>query len=311
MRNSKMLRLKLALGAVFTLAATFAANDARSDSPRPVTPAGTGFQAVYGVLPPDQVEFLSTPTAIKSAVATGAAPLVWEVLEHGEKIECLDCISAVAPLIYDSNAVTREIATWWLRRRILGVFGPGEVYQQTIQALATDPSATRRAYAAYALGEFFATPGIAACATALQSDGDPGVRAAAASALGRLNSDGQGALGTALSDADPGVKLAALRAATHVNSFSGLANVAALTVDGSADVRRRAIETLDTLDAKDTVTAVAAAAQNDADAGVRAEACHALGTFGDSSVLSVLQTLASSDPSTFVRDQAEIAMQRL
>ena len=37
----------------------------------------------------------------------------------------------------------------------------------------------------------------------------------------------------------------------------------------------------------------------------------ALGTFGDPSVLPVLQTLASSDPDTFVRDQAQIAMQRL
>ena len=311
MRKSNLLRIKLALGAVFTLAATFAAHDARSDTPRPVTPAGSGFAGVYGVLPPDQVEFLSTPTAIKSAVATGAPPLVWEVLEHGEKIECLDCIPAVAPLLYDSNSVTREIAAWWLRRRILGVFGPGEVYQQTVQTLQTDASPTRRAYAAYALGEFFATPGIAACATALGTDTDAGVRAAAASALGRLNSDGGGALGTALGDSDPGVKLAALRSATHINSFSGLAGVAALTVDGSADVRRRAIETLDTLDAKDAVTAVAAAAQNDTDAGVRAEACHALGTFGDSSVLPVLQKLASSDPDTFVQDQAQIAMQRL
>ena len=311
MRKGKLLRLKLALGAIFTLGATFAAQDARSDAPRPVTPAGSGFQGVYGVLPPDQVEFLSTPTAIKSAVATGASPLVWEVLEHGEKIECLDCIPAVAPLLYDSNAKTREIAAWWLRRRILGVFGPGEVYQQTVQTLQTDTSPTRRAYAAYALGEFFATPGIAACATALGTDTDAGVRAAAASALGRLNSDGQGALGTALGDSDPGVKLAALRSATQINSFSGLANVAALTVDPSAAVRRRAIETLDTLVAKDAVTAVAAAAQNDTDAGVRAEACHALGTFGDSSVLSVLQKLASSDPDTFVQDQAQIAMQRL
>jgi hypothetical protein len=311
MRKVKMLGLKLTLGAVFALAATFAARDARSDSPRPVTPAGPGFQGVYGVVPADQAEFLSTPTAIKSAVATGAPPLVWEVLEHGEKIECLDCIPAVGKLLYDSNATTREIAAWWLRRRILGVFGPGEVYQQTIQTLQTDSSPTRRAYAAYALGEFFATPGIAACATALTTDTDAGVRAAAASALGRLNSDGQGALGTALTDADPRVKLAALRSATRINSFSGIANVAALTVDPSADVRRRAIETLDTMVAKDTVAAVAAAAQTDTNADVRAEACHALGTFGDSSVLSVLQTLASSDPSTFVRDQAQIAMQRL
>ncbi len=43
------------------------------------------------------------------------------------------------------TAQTREIAAWWLRRRIFGVFGPGQVYQQTINTLATD--ATRSAVA--------------------------------------------------------------------------------------------------------------------------------------------------------------------
>jgi len=210
------------------------------------------------------------------------------------------------------SARVREIAAWWLRRRVLGVFGPGQVYQQTIQTLQSDPDPLRRSYAATALGEFFAPPGVAACAAAL-SDSSAIVRAAAASALGRLNSDGNGALSTALSDSDSGVKLAALSAAERINSFVAIANVAALTTDPSADVRRRAIEVLDTLDAADTVVAVTAAAQNDSDATVRAEACHALGTFGDQapSVLSVLQQLETQDPDTFVRDEAQIALLRL
>ena len=40
---------------------------------------------------------------------------MWETLEHGEKVECLDCIPLVAPLLYDSNAKTREIAAWSAR----------------------------------------------------------------------------------------------------------------------------------------------------------------------------------------------------
>jgi HEAT repeat protein len=249
---------------------------------------------------------------------------VWETLEHGEKIECLDCIPVVAPLLYDANPKTREIAAWWLRRRIFGVFGQGEVYQQTVQALQSDPDPVRRSYAAYALGEFFAAPGIDACAAALANhtdpttgqqtttmDGDARVRAAAASALGRLNDDGGGALGKALGDSDAGVRLAALGSATRINSFSGLSGVAGLTSDPNVDVRRRSIEVLDALGAKDTVAAVAAAAQNDADAGVRAEACHALGTFGDASARAVVQNLAQNDPDGFVRDQAQIALRRL
>jgi HEAT repeat protein len=312
MRSNKTLRFAISSLALF---ATMASVEARSDAspPREVTPnsSGHGFASVYGDVPADQAEFLSSPDAIKSAAASGAPTLVWEALEHGERVECLDCIPIVAPLLYDSNAKNREIAAWWLRRRIFGVFGPGEVYEQTVNTLHGDADPVRRSYAAYALGEFFLLPGIDACATALATDADPRVRVAAASALGRLNDDGAGALGHALSDGDPGVRLAALGAAVRINSFSGLASVAGLTTDASVEVRRRAVEALDALVAKDAIAPVAAAAQNDSDARVRAAACHALGTFGDPSALQVLTALAKSDPDTFVRDQAEIALQRI
>jgi HEAT repeat protein len=304
--------LKLAMGCFLSVAASFAAADAHSQAtPRQATPNGPGLAGVYGSLSPDQAEFLSSPDAIKSAAASGAPTLVWETLEHGEKIECLDCIALVSPLLYDANAKTREIAAWWLRRRIFGVFGEGEVYQQTIQTLQTNADPVTRSYAAYALGEFFASPGIDACASALVTDGDARVRSAAASALGRLNDDGAGALGKALSDSDPTVRLAALASAGRINAFSSASALAALTSDTSADVRRRAIEVLDALDVADAVAPVTAAAQNDADPRVRAVACHALGTFGNSSVLPVLAKLSQSDTDAFVRDQATIAMLRL
>jgi HEAT repeat protein len=276
-----------------------------------VTPAGTGMAGVYGVLSADQQEFLSSPDAIKSAAASGAPTLVWETLEHGEKVECLDCIAVVAPLLYDANAKNREIAAWWLRRRMFGVFGPGEVYQQTVQALQSDPDPVRRSYAAYALGEFFAAPGIDACAVAVTADTDARVRAAAASALGRLNDDGAGALGKALSDSDAGVKLAALGAAVRINAFSSTASLAALTTDPDAGVRRRALEALDALHVTDAIAPVTAAAQNDTDAGVRAVACHALGNFANTAAVPALQALSQNDPNTFVRDQASIALKRL
>jgi HEAT repeat protein len=278
-----------------------------------VTPTGAGFAGVYGQIPADQVETLSPADLIKSAASSGAPTFIWETLEHGEKVECLDCIPFVAPLLYDANAKNREIAAWWLRRRIFGVFGPGEVYESVIGTLATDADPVRRSYAAYALGEFFAAPGIYACAQALTTDQDARVRTASASALGRLNNDGGGALTTALTDTDATVKLAALGAAGRINSFSGVGSLAALTTDSSPVVRRRAIEVLDGLSAqgRDSIAAVAAAAQNDTDAGVRAIACHALGSFGNATVLPLLQNLAKNDPNQFVRDQAQIATQRL
>ena len=140
------------LGTFVACAAIINAGDAKSDTP--ATSAGGGVAAVYGTnIPADQVEFLSSGDRIISSTSSGSPSLIWETLEHGEKVECISCISAVAPLIYDNDVHTREIAAWWLRRRMFGVFGPGEVYQRTLGTLATDPNPTRRADAAYAIGE--------------------------------------------------------------------------------------------------------------------------------------------------------------
>jgi hypothetical protein len=302
--------LKLAT-VTFLAAATALATTDASAGPRPVTPSGPGFQGVYGFTPPDQAEFLSSPDAIKSAVLSSAPTKIWETLEHGEYIECLDCIPLVAPLLYDANAKNREIAAWWLRRRIFGVFGSGEVYEQTLNTLAGDNDPLRRMYAANAVGEFLTGAGVPSVAQALLHDGDPRVRAASASALGRLNDDGAGALGMALADSDPSVKLASLGAAGRINSFSSIAQVAALTTDPTAEVRRRAVEVLDGLNATDTIAPVAAAAQKDTDARVRAAACHALGVFGNNSVLQILTNLSQNDPDQFVRDEASIALKRI
>jgi len=320
MRTRTSSMLKLAAGGLFVVAASLAGRDALSDSPaaapREVTPTGPGFAGVYGTLPADQAESISSPDTIKSAALSAAPTRVWEALEHGEKVECLDCIATVSLLLYDNNAKTREIAAWWLRRRVFGVFGAGEVYSQTVGTLQSDANPVRRADAAYALGEFFATPGIAACAQALKTDADAGVRAAAASALGRLNDDGAGALAQGLADASPTVALAALASVSRINSFSGMSSIAALTGNSNASVRQRAVEVLDALDVSESVDVVAAAAKNDTEATVRAAACHALGTFGattsgDASAMAILQNLAKNDGDTFVRDQAQIALQRL
>src|SRR5579859_5097318 len=161
------------LAAAIAVAGVLVAFDS-GGAPREVTPNSSahGFASVYGEVPADQAEFISSPDSIKRAAASGAPTLVWEALEHGERVECLDCIPTVARLLYDSNAKNREIAAWWLRRRIFGVFGPGEVYEQTLTTLTSDADPVRRADAAYALGEFFLAPGIDACARALAADGD-------------------------------------------------------------------------------------------------------------------------------------------
>jgi HEAT repeat protein len=296
------------LAAGLACATMMSGTDAKSDG----EVNGGGTAAIYKNIPPDQIEFLSTDERIISVASSGAPSAIWEALEHGERVECLACIPAVAPLLYDGvYPQNREIAAWWLRRRVFGVFGPGEVYENTLGTLKNDPNPTRRAYAASALGEFLLAPGIAACAEALSKDSDADVRVAAAGALGRLNDEGGGALARALGDGEPKVRLAALKSVGHVNGFSDVASVARLTGDGDASVRRRAVEVLDGLYAKDSVAAVLALAKSDPDADVRIAACHALMTFGDGSARATLESIAKDDKNGLVRDMAAIALRRV
>lgn len=298
------------LGAIaLALASLVSGGSATADDA--VAEASDGTSVVYGNIPPDQIERLSTSDSIKSAAASGSMMAIWETLEHGERVDCLDCLPAVEPLLYDNNPRTREIAAWWLRRRVFGVFGPGQVYERTLQRLANDADPVSRAYAANALGEFLAFPGVAAVSTAIERDGDPNVRAAAAAALGRLNDEGtDNALGKALGDVDARVKLAALKAAARINTFKNADAVTRLAGDPDATVRRNAAELLGTLRRAEGVDSLLALAK-DADPNVRNSACHALGALRDARARNVLEDVANNDPDRLVRDQARIALRRL
>ena len=284
---------------------------AEADAPKPPT-RGTG--TVYRGIRDDQIEQLTSPDRIKSVTTKATSPsAIWQALEHGEKVECLDCIPAVEKLLYDGNAKNREIAAWWLRRRIFGVFGQGEVYSRTVQALQSNPDATTRARAAEALGEFMDGAGVAHVAKSLVSDSEPVVRAAAARALHRLNNPGpNGELAKALGDSDETVRLNALTSAMRVHGFSDVASVARLAYDDSPVVRRHAAGALGKMRARDSVTALIGltSAAQEGDARTRASAAHALGLIGDPSARDALMA-AMSDPDSFVRDAARIALRRL
>jgi HEAT repeat protein len=277
----------------------------------------SGRSGVYANLSDGSLEAVSTPDAILSLVRapSSAAPTaIWTMLEHGERVECLGCIPYVGRMLYDSNPKTREISAWWLRRRIFGVFGPGQVYQQTINAV-TDQSQSEqaRAYAANALGEFLEGAGIVPVAQALTTDGSAMVRLAAANALIRLNTQGPNQeLASALTDTDEQVRLAALNGATHINVFSSVDKVMALISDPSAVVRRRAAETLGTMKVADAVVGLIAITSpaNESDPGVRAAAVWALGQIADMQAReAVLAAVNDVDPG--VRDAANIALFRL
>ena len=276
-----------------------------------------GRSSVYGNLSNGSLEAVSTPDAMLKLIKApdGAAPTaIWTMLEHGERVECMACIPYVSKMLYNSNPKTREISAWWLRRRIFGVFGKGEAYEQTVNAVGDmSKSELTRAYAANALGEFLEGAGIEPVAGALLKDSSAKVRLAAANALIRLNNQGPSSeLSSALSDKDEEVRLAALNGVTHINVFSNVDRVVAMISDSSAVVRRRAAQTLGTLKSADAVVGLIAltSPNNELDPGVRAAAVWALGQIADGQASEAVM-LAVDDSDSGVRDAARIALLRL
>ena len=307
---TNFLRSFLVSAAALGLAAV--SSQARADN-EPSTHAGRA--AVYQNLQNSSLEAVSSPEVIRSLFDSKGHPnyaptRVWQVLEHGEKVECLSCIPLVAGLLYDSHPKTREIAAWWLRRRIFGVFGEGQVYTQVIATLQdSTQSESRRARAANALGEFLTLSGAQYLAAAIRNDGSALVRQSAVQALERMNTEGpSGELAYAMSDGDSTVRLAAVHASTRVNVFTNVSAIAGLVGDESADVRQAAAAALGTMRVRDAVDGLIllASEENEADASVRKAAVWSLGQIRDSSGLEAVQA-ARSDSNAFVRDAARIA----
>jgi HEAT repeat protein len=313
----KVLRRFFVSAVALGLAAVSSSSSADPDTAR------VGRAAAYKHLHAESLEQVSSPEVIRSmfkrntdgSVGLAAAPTrVWQVLEHGEKVECLSCIPLVSTLLYTSHDKTREIAAWWLRRRIFGVFGPGEIYSQVVATLG-DPtqSENRRAYAANALGEFLTHSGAKHLASAIRNDASPVVREASVRALQRMNSLGpNNELSYAMSDSDASVRLAAVRASTRINAFRDLASVVALVGDGSVDVRRAAALAIGTMRAGDAVDGLIelTSPSEERDASVRKASVWALGQIADPSARSAVES-ALGDPDGFVRDAARVALDRL
>jgi len=278
--------------------------------------AHSGRALAYRDLDTASLETVTTPDRLKRVAQGGFAPTeIWRALEHGEKVECLDCIPYVSQLVYSDDQKTREISAWWLRRRIFGVFGPGQIYSQVVATL-NDPAQPekRRAYAAEALGEFLTSAGTPHVARAVIDDTSALVRAGAVRALQRLNSAGpNGELAVALSDPDEQVRLAAIHASTRINVFRDVDQVALRIDDESSAVRTRAIEALGALRARDAVVGLIAklSPSNESSASVRAAAAAALGEIGDAAARGAVLTASESDTDRFVRDAARVASLRL
>jgi hypothetical protein len=296
----------LGAGAALLVSALGAADTPADDS------RVAGRASVYRQLSPESLEHVTTPERIKALGSGNVAPTeIWRALEHGEKVECLSCIPYVEKLLWNENAKTREISAWWLRRRIFGVFGPGEAYSRVVGKLQQG-SETERTYAVEALGEFLSASGTRHVANAAITDSSAKVRKSAVHALTRLNSQGpNGELAAAIDDQDEDVRMAALHGSIRVNVFTHVDKVVAHISDPSARVRKRAAENLGVMRATDAVVGLVAltAPADEQDPAVRAAAVAALGQIGDAGGKAAVQE-ALNDPNQFVRDAAKIAQRR-
>jgi HEAT repeat protein len=305
---AKRVRSALALGAgVWITVSSAAADD--------LDARHAGRAAVYSSLHDGSLEAVSTREAILAATRDNAAPMeVWRALEHGERVECLDCIPMETRLLNEGHPETREIAAWWLRRRVFGVFGPGEAYSQVVATLTSDPSEVRRAHAAEALGEFLVGAGVKHVAVAAVADESAVVRESAVRALMRLNSEGPGAaLAVALEDSIPSVRRAALVAASRVNTVSvdTIAAVIGRIGDSDAGVRRIAAEVLGSMRITDAALALTVLTEPDRepDPEVRKAAVASLGQLREPSGRDFVEA-ALADPDFLVQSAARIAIRR-
>ena len=129
MKNSvnKTKKLSLLLSTVLAGAALLSGGDAHSDS---LAARADGTQQLYGDIPVDQIETVSSGDRIKAAAASGSMMAIWETLEHGERVECLDCIPAVEPLLplsmlsasawslpHEREVSRSRMFDWWSSRR--------------------------------------------------------------------------------------------------------------------------------------------------------------------------------------------------
>jgi len=251
-----------------------------------------------------------TRAQMLSAIRSAPASQLQAVLEYGERVECLECVGLLHKKILESNdAVVREMAAWWVRKR---PYGANEVFVGLRNTLNNDADARRRSRAAEALGEFMEPTGYPSLKNHALSDADASVRAACVRALGRLNyaaADLDATLAKAMQDADALVRDAALRTASQLNVLGATtqSHLGALLGDADAAVRRRAARQAGHHRVTGAVPALAKALLEDSDRDVRQAAAWALGKIGSEQARTALAQAQTREGDTLVRDAIEVA----
>lgn len=259
--------------------------------------------------------------ALMSAIQSGSPQSLAGILEYGERVECYECVPALARrILTDDNARVREFGAWWLRRRHLAMnhlFAELRVtlegsYPEWVRDLMSESDLSAevvRARAAEALGEFLDPNALGPLSDAAMGDRSPVVRSAAVSALGRLNHpEGNQFLATALSDDSARVRRAAVMAVPRVNFFREHEALIGTLADDDTQVRRQGALLLGQFRVAEAVDALAGLLRSDTDAGVRRSAAWALGRIGSGASRDALREAMGTEDVSMVRDAIEVAL---
>jgi HEAT repeat protein len=249
-----------------------------------------------------------TPEQLMTAIESNTAPTTLvALLEYGERVECHACVPLLQRAVLEHrDPEVRRISAWWLRHRI---FALAPIMAQMQDVLASDASATRRARAAMALGEFMDPAAFTPLRDAAMGDGDAGVRAAAVTALGRLNHSGANTiLSAALGDAAVEVRRAALSQVLVVNFFRDHDALLGALVDSDDEIRMRSARLLGTFRVAEAVPALQGMLETDTNVRVRQAAAWALGRIGGESARGALRSAATVESSSLVQNAIEVAL---
>lgn len=264
-------------------------------------------EAIYspeGELSPDTQA--PTRDRLMQAIESGSPERLATLLEYGERVECHACVPLLErQLLENDDALVREMAAWWLRRR---PFGFGAVFRDIRTVLATDADPVRRARAAEAIGEFMDPHGVTHLSSALTDD-DARVRLAAVRGLGRINAPaGNAAIVAAFEDADESVRDAAVAQVLYVNFFRDHEALLGRLADDSATVRRRAALAIAELRVAEAVPALTAMLSGESDPMVRQAAAFALGRIGGADARTALSEQQAAETHSLVRDAIDMAL---
>lgn len=248
-----------------------------------------------------------SPQKIASAISSGSADAIKAELERAEYLVCAACVGHVLPLIDSNDVSVREVAAWWLVRRGTG----RQVYRDMLTRLS-QPDSVKARNAADVLGEFAYPQAIPALGAALSNPiFDAEARAAMARALGSIRRPAAAApLQAALGDREAPVRAAAVSALRKVEGFRDGSVAVPLVADADATVRSEAIYTVAEFRTAAAASALVNALETDTSADVRKRAAWALGQIHASVAVAgpALNKASQTDASPLVRSLARTAI---